>query len=73
MRSSKLTARWLRSYIKIVIKGNTEGLYALFHALICAIAFLDSNGTTEVFCGDAEAFEVVVRLVKGLAENKLFH
>ncbi|WGV29151.1 hypothetical protein [Halotia branconii] len=47
----------------VIIKGNTEGLCVLLNALICALANRDSNGVAEVFCGDAEAFEVIVRLV----------
>ncbi|BAY99899.1 hypothetical protein NIES37_38820 [Tolypothrix tenuis PCC 7101] len=47
----------------IVIKGNTEGLCVLVNALISAIAFPDSQGTAEIFTGDAELHEVVVRLV----------
>ncbi|WP_373530904.1 hypothetical protein [Nostoc sp.] len=45
----------------IVIKGNTEGLCVLVNALISAIAF--SDGTAEIFNGDAKLHEVVVRLV----------
>jgi len=47
---------------KIMIKGNTEGLCVLINALISAIAFGD--GTAEIFSGDAELHEVVVKLVK---------
>jgi predicted Co/Zn/Cd cation transporter (cation efflux family) len=46
----------------IVIKGNTSMLVcACVFALISAIAF--SDGTAEIFSGDAELYEVVVRLV----------
>jgi hypothetical protein len=45
----------------IVIKGNAEGLCVLVNALVSAIAF--SDGTAEIFNGDAELHEVVVRLV----------
>ncbi|MBW4557106.1 MAG: hypothetical protein KME59_14390 [Trichormus sp. ATA11-4-KO1] len=46
----------------IIIKGNTEGLCVLINALVSAIAF--SDGTAEIFDGDAELHEVVVKLVK---------
>ncbi|MCC5640990.1 hypothetical protein LC593_35215 [Nostoc sp. CHAB 5844] len=46
----------------IVIKGNTEGLCVLINALVSAIAF--SDGTAEIFDGDAELHEVAVKLVK---------
>jgi len=47
----------------VTIKGNTEGLCVLVNALISAIANPDNNAATEVFCADAEFYEVVVRLV----------
>lgn len=46
----------------IVIKGNTEGICVLINALVSAIGFGD--GTAEIFNGDAELREVVVKLVK---------
>lgn len=46
----------------IVIKGNTEGLCVLVNALVSAIAFGD--GTAEIFNGDAELHEAIVKLVK---------
>jgi hypothetical protein len=45
----------------IVIKGNTEGLCVLINALVSAIAF--SDGTAEIFDGDAELHEVMVKVV----------
>ncbi|WP_414530275.1 hypothetical protein [Nodularia chucula] len=36
----------------IVIKGNREGLCVLINALVSAVAF--SDGTAEIFDGDAE-------------------
>lgn len=47
----------------VIIKANIEGLCVLINALISAIAQPESNGMASVFCGDAEAYEVVVRLV----------
>ncbi|MFB2770456.1 hypothetical protein ACE1AT_14365 [Pelatocladus sp. BLCC-F211] len=47
-----------------IIKGNTEGLCALINALISAIAHPDRNGVAELFCGDAEPYEVIINLVK---------
>lgn len=46
-----------------IIKGNTEGLCVLLNAIVTAIAYQENNGTAEVFDGDAEVYEVVVRLV----------
>jgi hypothetical protein len=47
----------------VIIKANTEGLCVLLNALISAIAQSERNGMAEVFDGDAEVYEVVVRLV----------
>jgi hypothetical protein len=47
----------------VIIKGNTEGLCVLLNAIVSAIAYQENNGTSEVFDGDAEVYEVVVRLV----------
>ncbi len=47
----------------VVIKGNVEGLCSLVNALISALAHPNTDGITEVFCGDAEVYEVVVNLV----------
>jgi hypothetical protein len=46
----------------IVIQGNTEGLCVLVNAILSAIGFGD--GTVEIFSGDAELYEVVVKLVE---------
>ncbi len=47
----------------MIIKANTEGLCVLLNALISAIAQLERNGMAEVFDGDAEAYEVIVKVV----------
>ncbi len=47
----------------MIIKANTEGLCVLLNAIVIAIAYQENNGTSEVFDGDAEVYEVVVRLV----------
>ncbi|QFS51224.1 hypothetical protein [Nostoc sphaeroides] len=47
----------------VIIKGSTEGLCVLLNAIVAAIAYQENNGTAEVFDGDAEVYEVVVRLV----------
>ncbi|MFW9263364.1 hypothetical protein [Nostoc sp. CALU 546] len=47
----------------VIIKANTEGLCVLLNALISAIAQLERNGMAEVFDGDAEAYEVIVKVV----------
>ncbi|WP_242055373.1 hypothetical protein [Nostoc flagelliforme] len=47
----------------VIIKANTEGLCVLLNAIVTAIAYQENNGTAEVFDGDAEVYEVVVRLV----------
>ncbi|BAY41367.1 hypothetical protein NIES2111_57630 (plasmid) [Nostoc sp. NIES-2111] len=46
----------------VIIKGNTEGICVLINALITAIAY--DSGSSEVFDGYAEVYEVVVQLVK---------
>ncbi|MCC5662252.1 hypothetical protein LC608_36185 [Nostoc sp. XA010] len=35
----------------------------LLNAIVTAIAFQENNGTSEVFDGDAEVYEVVVKVV----------
>ncbi|MFN6540376.1 MAG: hypothetical protein RM021_029060 [Nostoc sp. EkiNYC01] len=35
----------------------------LLNAIVTAIAYQQTNGTAEIFDGDAEVYEVVVRLV----------
>ncbi|MBG1261155.1 hypothetical protein [Nostoc commune] len=47
----------------VIIKANTEGLCVLLNALISAIAQLERNGMAEVFDADAEAYEVIVKVV----------
>ncbi|MCC5604331.1 hypothetical protein [Nostoc favosum] len=47
----------------VIIKANTEGLCVLLNAIVTAIAYQQTNGTAEIFDGDAEVYEVVVRLV----------
>ncbi|WP_341531514.1 hypothetical protein WKK05_36070 (plasmid) [Nostoc sp. UHCC 0302] len=47
----------------VIIKANTEGLCVLLNAIVSAIAQLERNGMAEVFCGDAEVYEVIVKLV----------
>lgn len=47
----------------VIIKANTEGLCVLLNALISAIAQPERDGMTEVFDGDAEAYEVIVKVV----------
>jgi hypothetical protein len=47
----------------VVIKANKEGICVLINALISAIAQPESNGMASVFCGDAEAYEVIVKVV----------
>ncbi|MBD2471433.1 hypothetical protein [Nostoc sp. FACHB-145] len=45
----------------VIIKGNTEGLCVLLNAIINAIAYPQTNGIAEVFCGDAECYQVLVQ------------
>ncbi|AVH64019.1 hypothetical protein [Nostoc sp. 'Peltigera membranacea cyanobiont' N6] len=47
----------------VIIKANIEGLCVLLNALISAIAQPERNAIAEIFDGDAEVYEVVVRLV----------
>ncbi|WP_414756683.1 hypothetical protein [Anabaena sp. CCY 9910] len=47
----------------VIIKGNTEGLSMLLNAIVSAIAYTERNGMAEIFDGNAEVYEVVVRLV----------
>ncbi|AVH68171.1 hypothetical protein [Nostoc sp. 'Peltigera membranacea cyanobiont' N6] len=47
----------------VIIKANTEGLCVLLNAIVAAIAYQENNGTAEVFDGDAEVYEVVVKVV----------
>ena len=50
-------------YQPVVIKANKEGICVLINALISAIAQPESNGMASVFCGDAKAYEVIVKVV----------
>lgn len=50
----------------VIIKGNTEGLCVLLNAILSAIVYDKSE--VEVFDGEAEAYEVVVKLVKTHSE-----
>ena len=47
----------------VIIKANTEGLCVLLNAIVTAIAYQENNGTSEVFDGDAEVYELVVKVV----------
>jgi hypothetical protein len=47
----------------VIIKANTEGLCVLLNALISAITQSESNGMAEVFDGNAEVYEVIVKVV----------
>jgi hypothetical protein len=47
----------------VVIKANIEGLCVLINAFISAIAQSGRNEMAEVFDGDAEVYEVVVKVV----------
>lgn len=47
----------------VIIKANIEGLCVLLNTIVTAIAYQENNGTAEVFDGDAEVYEIVVRLV----------
>ncbi|MFN6497025.1 MAG: hypothetical protein RMX65_008465 [Nostoc sp. DedQUE01] len=47
----------------VVIKANKEGLCVLLNAIVSAIAQPECNGMASVFCGDAEAYEVIVKVV----------
>ncbi|WP_414569384.1 hypothetical protein [Nostoc sp. CCY 9925] len=47
----------------VVIKGNIEGLCVLLNAIVSAIAQPESNGMAEVFDGNAEAYEAIVKVV----------
>ncbi|MCC5654041.1 hypothetical protein LC609_30535 [Nostoc sp. XA013] len=44
-------------------KGIPLWLCVLLNAIVTAIAYQENNGTSEVFDGDAEVYEVVMRLV----------
>ncbi|MBD2683465.1 MULTISPECIES: hypothetical protein, partial [Nostoc] len=46
-----------------VIKANIEGLCVLINAFIFAIAQPGRNEMAEVFDGDTEVYEVVVKVV----------
>ncbi|MCC5633484.1 hypothetical protein [Nostoc sphaeroides] len=46
-----------------IIKANTEGLCVLLNAIVSTIAQPERNGIAEVLDGDAEVYEVIVRLV----------
>ncbi|MBD2468809.1 hypothetical protein [Nostoc sp. FACHB-145] len=45
----------------VIIKANTEGLCVLLNAIVNAIAYPQTNGIAEVFCGDAECYQVLVQ------------
>jgi hypothetical protein len=47
----------------VIIKGNTEGLCVLLNAIVTVIAYQECNGIAEVFDGNAEAYEVIVKVV----------
>jgi hypothetical protein len=47
----------------VSIKANTEGLCVLLNAIVTAIAYQQTNGAAEIFDGDAEVYEVVVKVV----------
>ncbi|WP_298921536.1 hypothetical protein [uncultured Nostoc sp.] len=53
----------------VIIRGNSEGLCVLVNALISAIANPDNNGVAEVFCGDAEFYEVIVQVATNLGRS----
>ncbi|WP_341529936.1 hypothetical protein WKK05_38235 (plasmid) [Nostoc sp. UHCC 0302] len=52
-----------KAHEPVIIKANTEGLCVLLNAIVSAIAQLERNGMAEVFDGDAEVYEVIVKLV----------
>ncbi|MBD2364877.1 hypothetical protein H6G36_27555 [Anabaena minutissima FACHB-250] len=52
-----------KAHQPVIIKANTEGLCVLLNAIVTALAHRDCHGVAEVFCGDAEAYEVIVQLV----------
>ncbi|MFW9262831.1 hypothetical protein [Nostoc sp. CALU 546] len=47
----------------VIIKASTEGLCVLLNVIVTAIAYQENNGIAEVFDGDAEAYEVIVKVV----------
>ncbi|MBD2458357.1 hypothetical protein H6G80_30355 [Nostoc sp. FACHB-87] len=47
----------------VIIKANTEGLCVLLNAIVTAIAYPDNNGIAEVFDGEAEGYQVIVKVV----------
>ncbi|MBD2682389.1 MULTISPECIES: hypothetical protein [Nostoc] len=44
-----------------IIKANTEGLCLLLNAIVTALAYPQNNSTAEIFCGDAECYQVLVQ------------
>jgi hypothetical protein len=46
----------------VIIKANTEGLCVLLDAIINALAY-PTQGVAEAFDGDAESYEVIVKVV----------
>ncbi|MEH1795983.1 hypothetical protein [Nostoc sp.] len=59
----------LSEVIKFPNPGNSEGLCVLVNALISAIANPGNNGVAEVFCGDAEFYEVIVQVATNLGRS----
>jgi hypothetical protein len=47
----------------VIIKANTEGLSVLLNAIVSAITQPECNGMAEIFDGDAEAYEVIIKVV----------
>jgi hypothetical protein len=47
----------------VIIKANTEGLCVLLNAIVSAIAQPECNGMAEIFDGNAEAYEVIIKVV----------
>ncbi|MCC5639820.1 hypothetical protein LC593_29140 [Nostoc sp. CHAB 5844] len=45
----------------VIIKANTEGLCVLLNAIVNALAYQETNGIAEVFCGDAECYQVLIQ------------
>ncbi|WP_414543925.1 hypothetical protein [Nostoc sp. CCY0012] len=51
-----------KSHQPVIIKGNAEGLCVLLNTIASAIAYPEQGGVAEVFCGDADFYEVVVQI-----------
>lgn len=45
----------------VIIKANTEGLCVLLNAIVNALAYPETHGIAEVFCGDAECYQVLIQ------------